>query len=194
MKEEIDPFVFFDDDILEHDVRLTEGAIRAIIKQKGYPDEDGFMECNPDEVELCAMDIKERRYRLKRGLTADSGVADPVIPKRMVNAKKIRPSPGSRRGLHYVSATDHRIPNVGEISLEFQTDEGHAETIVFQVADVNKPVVSISDRIDHRRRVLFRPGRRHRGGLVPHQQQEDEAEQTGQGLGPRLHGEERLHF
>ena len=59
------------------------------------------------------MDIMERRYRLKRGLTADSGVGDPVNPKRIVNAKKIRPSPGSRRGLHYVSATEHRISNVG---------------------------------------------------------------------------------
>ena len=30
------------------------------------------MECKRDDVELCAMDLKERRYRLKRGLTADS--------------------------------------------------------------------------------------------------------------------------
>ena len=57
--------------------------------------------------------------------------------------------------MHYVSATDHRIPNVGEISLVFQTDEGHTETIVFQVADVNKPLMSISDRVDHRCRVVF---------------------------------------
>ena len=82
----------------------------------------GFMQCNPDEVELSVMDIKERRYRLKWGLTADSGAGDPVIPRRMVNSKKIRPSAGSRRGLHVVSATDHRTPNVGEINLEFQTE------------------------------------------------------------------------
>ena len=113
------------------------------------------MECNPDEVELCAMDLKERRYKLKRGFTADSGAGDPVVPKRMVNTKKIRLSPGSRRGLHYVSATDHRIPNVGEISLELQTDEGHAKCIVFHLADVNKPLMSISDRVAHRCRVVF---------------------------------------
>ena len=140
---------------MEDDIKYTDGEIRAIAKQKAIPDDEGFMECNPHEVEICAMDIKERRYRLKRGLTADSGAGDSVIPKRMVNAKKIRPSAGSRRGLHYVSATDHRIPNVGEISLVFQTDEGHTETIVFQVADVNKPLMSISDRVDHRCRVVF---------------------------------------
>ena len=169
-KEEIDPFVFsddeisgenaseddgFDDDLIGDDIEYTDGEIRAIAKQKAIPDDEGFMDCNPYEVEVCAMDIKERRYRLKRGLTADSGAGDSVIPKCMVNSKKIRPSPGSRRGLHYVSATDHRIPNVGEISLEFQTDEGQSETIVFQVADVNKPLMSISDRVDHRCRVVF---------------------------------------
>ena len=81
-----------DDDIPEDDVKLTESEIRAIIKVKGIPDEDGLMVCNTDEVELCAMDMKDQRYRLKRGLTADSGAGDPVIPKRMVNAKKIGPS------------------------------------------------------------------------------------------------------
>ena len=113
------------------------------------------MECNPDEVELCAMDLKERRYRLKLGLTADSGAGVPVILRRMVHAKKIRPSADSRRGLHYGSATDHRTPHVGEINLEFQTDEGNSECIVFQVADVNKPLMFISDRVDQCCRVVF---------------------------------------
>ena len=101
------------------------------------------------------MEIRERRYKLKRGITADSGAGDPVIPRRMVNSKKVRPSAGSRRGLHYVSATDHRIPNVGEINLEFQTEEGYDESIIFQVADVNKPLMSISDRVDRNCRVVF---------------------------------------
>ena len=39
--------------------------------------------------------------------------------------------------------------------MEFQTDEGHAECIVFQVADVNKPLMSTSNRVDHRCRVVF---------------------------------------
>ena len=136
-------------------VNLTPGERRARLKQKELPDENGYYECNPNDVELCPVEIKERRYKLKRGLTADSGAGDPVIPRRMINSKKIRQSAGSRRGLHYVSATDHRIPNVGEIDLEFQTEEGYDESIIFQVADVNKPLMSISDRVDHRCRVVF---------------------------------------
>ena len=136
-------------------MNLTPGEIKARLKQKGVPDEDGYYECNPKDIELCPVEIRERRFKLKRGLTADSGAGDPVIPKRMINSKKIRPSAGSRRGLHYVSATDHRIPNVGEINLEFQTEEGYDESIIFQVADVNKPLMSISDRVDHNCRVVF---------------------------------------
>ena len=143
------------DDEDDQNVMLTPGERAARIKQKAIMDQEGYFECNPNDVELSPVEVRERRYRLKRGLTADSGAGDPVIPRRMVNAKKIRPSAGSRRGLHYVSATDHRIPNVGEIKLDFKTDEGIDDSIVFQVADVNKPLMSISERVDHRCRVVF---------------------------------------
>ena len=137
------------------DVSLTAGEIEARRKQNMVPDEHGYFECNPLEVELCPMEVRERKFRIRRGLTADSGAGDPVIPRRMINPKKIKPSAGSRRGLHYVSATDHRIPNVGEVNLEFETDEGFQESIMFQVADVNKPLMSISDRVDNKCRVVF---------------------------------------
>ena len=78
-----------------------------------------------------------------------------MIPKRMINKRKIRSSAGQKRGLHYVSATDHRIPNEGEIELELKTDEGYDMVIPFQVADVNKPLMSISDRVDNRCRVVY---------------------------------------
>ena len=77
------------------------------------------------------------------------------MSKRMVNPKLIRPSAGSRRGLHYVSATNHRIPNQGEVKMNYKTDEWHEDSIVFQVADVNKQLMSISDRVDSKCRVVF---------------------------------------
>ena len=122
---------------------------------KTIPDEDGYLSCNPKEIELSPMEIKERKFRMRRGLTADSGAGDSVIPRRMINAKRIRPSPGQKRGLHYVSCTDHRIPNEGEIDLEFTTVEGNDESWVIQVAEVNKPLLCIADRVDDRCRVIF---------------------------------------
>ena len=142
-----------DDD--ETNVELTPGERDARRMQNETADGDGFYDCNPEDVELSPSEIRKRRYRLKRGITADSGAGDPVIPRRMINSKKIRPFAGSKRGSHYVSATDHRIPNVGEIDLEFKTEEGYDESITFQVADVNKPLMSISDRVDKICRVVF---------------------------------------
>ena len=112
---------------------MAATSTRVSSRANGILDENVFFECNPEDVELCPMEARERRYRLAKGITADAGAADPVIPRRMINAKKIRPSAGSRRGLHYVSATDHRIPNTGEVHLEFETDEGINDSIVFRV-------------------------------------------------------------
>ena len=92
---------------------------------------------------------------MKRGITMDTGAGDNVIPRRMINAKRIRPSPGSKRKLHYVSCTDHRIPNEGEIDLIFETLQGQEMTWTFQVADVNKPLGCVADRVDNRCRVVF---------------------------------------
>ena len=92
---------------------------------------------------------------MRRGITMDSGAGDSVIPKRMINKERIRQSEGHKRGLHYVSCTDHRIPNEGEIDLEFTTIEGNQESWVVQVAEVNKPLGCVADRVDNRCRVTF---------------------------------------
>ena len=56
--------------------------------------------------------VLKKRLKLKRGITVDSGAANNVMPKRMIRDKsKIRPSPGSRRGAHFVAANDGIIPN-----------------------------------------------------------------------------------
>ena len=89
------------------------------------------------------------KFLMKRGITMDSGAGDNVFPNRMVSTRRIRISPGQRQGLHYVGPTSHRIPNLGEVDLDFMTLEGHDESWVCQIADVNKPLGAISDRVDH---------------------------------------------
>ena len=44
---------------------------------------------------------------------------------------------------------------MGEVDLEFMTEDGLHDKILFQVADVNKPLISISDRADNMCRVVF---------------------------------------
>ena len=69
--------------------------------------------------------VSGRRMRLKRGLTMDSGASANVMPRRMaLFQKKIRPSPGSKRGVKYVAADDGIITNEGEYDMHFETKEG----------------------------------------------------------------------
>ena len=92
-----------------------------------------------------------------RGMTVDSGAADNVMPRRMVRGKfsKIRPSPGSKAGVHYLAADNARIKNEGEADFNFQTAEGTEESWVFQVAAVNKVLCAVSYLVDHGMMVLF---------------------------------------
>ena len=103
-----------------------------------------------------AVKVGGRRLRLRRGVTVDSGAANNVMPRRMVrNKSKIRPSPSSRRGVHYVAANNGRIPNEGEVDFKFTTMEGHDENFVVQIAEVNKAFGSVSYLVDHGYRVTF---------------------------------------
>ena len=95
------------------------------------------------------------RAKLKRGITVDSGSHHNVMPKRQVKQSKIRESEFSRKGLHYVAANKGRIPNEGEADFEFTTNEGIEESWIFQMAEVNKALASIADRVDNNYKVVF---------------------------------------
>ena len=95
------------------------------------------------------------RMKLRQGITMDSGSHHNVMPKRMVNKKRIRASEFSRRGVHYIAANKGKIPNEGETTFEFETLEGELEYWDFQIAEVNKALASIADRVDHNCRVVF---------------------------------------
>ena len=92
---------------------------------------------------------------MRKGMTMDSGAHANVMPKRLVNSGRIRPSPGSLRGVCLVAADNGKIPNEGKVDLEFCTLEGDNEEWVFQLANANKPLASVADRVDHRCRVVY---------------------------------------
>ena len=86
----------------------------------------------------------------------DSGAHDNVIPRRLMRKKqKIRQSSASRAGVHYVTASNTRIPNRGETDFDFKTKDGKPQSWIFQVADVNKILASVADRVDKGCRVTY---------------------------------------
>ena len=104
---------------------------------------------SPESVsKLKTVTKRAAKMRLKRGITMDTGAHHNVMPRRMAGKRAVTQSPGSKRGMHYVAAGNERIPNEGEINFDFESQEGHKETFVFQIAAVNKALGSVAYVVD----------------------------------------------
>jgi hypothetical protein len=61
----------------------------------------------------------------------------------------LKPSAGSISGRHYVSATKHRTPNLGERKVKFETDEGEMTSMTIQEADIGKVLISVDQLVEN---------------------------------------------
>ena len=92
----------------------------------------------------------------------DSGASAPVAPPQVMPSVPIEPLEGSRRGQKYSSASKHKLKNLGQQKIKACTEAGEETEVLFQVADVSKPLVSVSAICERGNRVIF--GRA--GGVV----------------------------
>ena len=111
------------------------------------------------EAAIDVVDGEDRaaRMKLRRGITMDSGghhiamdsgTHHNVMPRRMARGK-IRPPEGSKRVMKYTAANRGTIANEGETDFEFVTMEGMQQSWNFQIAEVNKALGAVSDRVDN---------------------------------------------
>ena len=78
-------------------------------------------------------------------VTIDSGACDSVMPIDMCRGIAIRPNALSAIGFEYEVANGQTIPNVGERHCLMMTEGSRMQKrIIFQCADVHKPLLSIS--------------------------------------------------
>ena len=92
----------------------------------------------------------------------DSGASVPVAPPSMLPNVQVKPSEGSKRGQKFTSASKHKLKNLGEQRAKAYTEQGEQAEVLFQIADVSKPLVSVSAICERGNRVIF--GRN--GGIV----------------------------
>ena len=92
----------------------------------------------------------------------DSGAADSVAPPSMAPQVAINESPGSKRGQCYVSASAGRMPNIGQKVMKIQTNEGRDTTLLYQIAEVSRPLTSVSATCDRGNWVVYTP----QGGFI----------------------------
>ena len=90
----------------------------------------------------------------------DSGVAENVVPPDLLPDYEVREGEARKNGVKYITAGGNEIPNLGELDLPFRTMEGHKCGIKFQLADVKRPLLSVTaltgtgDRVTFASRIL----------------------------------------
>ena len=78
----------------------------------------------------------------------DSGASESVAPPTMCPHYDIVPSEGSKIGQEYLSASNTVIPNLGEQVLDVMLDDGRETQVKYQIADVSRPLNSITEICD----------------------------------------------
>jgi len=87
----------------------------------------------------------------------DSGAAQSVAPPSMAPGVMIEASPVSQRGQHYVSASGGRLPNMGQQKMKVQTNEGRDAMVLYQIAEVSRPLTAVSQTCDNGNWVVYTP-------------------------------------
>ena len=78
------------------------------------------------------------------GIGIDSCASDNVMSRRHLPGYKIHPSPGSKRGQKWGSASGHSIRNEGQATYKFVTDAGGLARGTTQIGEVKRPLAAVS--------------------------------------------------
>ncbi len=81
-------------------------------------------------------------------IALDSGAGNHVAGPEDVEGFKIQPSKASKKGLGFIAANGARIPNLGEAGVGMKEQRGGTINSVFQIAEVSRPLYSVSKICD----------------------------------------------
>ena len=96
---------------------------------------------------LCELGAKpkpEFKGHRKLQILVDSGAAENVLPADILPDYEPVEGEARKKNVMYMTADGHEMPNFGEKFIPFKTFEGHEAGIKFQVADVRRPLLSVT--------------------------------------------------
>jgi len=117
--------------------------------------------CAEEELDQPVFELNDDEYEeLILTITADSGAGNHIASAQDLGEtyrQLIEPSPASRAGKGFIAANDQKILNEGQVALRLQgeADGDVPVNSLFQVADVNRPLMSIGRICDQGHRVCF---------------------------------------
>ena len=126
----------------EHEPReeMQEQMV-SVLTVEGKPGEERL---------LCSLEQSAAGWRTVTAVV-DSGAEETVAPPGLFPGK-VEASPMQRAGGRYRAANGARIPNLGQQLASFKTPEGHGCSLRFQIAGVERLLISVSQlaRTGHR--------------------------------------------
>ena len=122
--------------------------------------------CTRDEFALHAVAKENARpgYKLVEAVL-DSGAEESVSPPKFFPGPVV-PSVMSKAGGSYRVANGQRVPNIGQQAVNFHTDEGIKAGLLFQTAEIERPLISASALAASGNNVVFSKS----GGSIVHEQ------------------------
>ena len=108
------------------------------------------VEGRPGEPRLCSLDQSKAGWKTVTAVV-DSGAEETVAPPGLLPGR-VEESPMQRAGGRYRAANGSRLPNLGQQVAAFRTTEGLARSLRFQIAGVERPLISVAQlaRTGHR--------------------------------------------
>ena len=89
-------------------------------------------------------------------MTVDSGACDTVMPVSSLCSFKMLPSYQSLNEMEYEVANGESVPNLDERRCEVRTTGSLApKLIIFQIADVSRPLISVAKLTESGKAVIF---------------------------------------
>ena len=113
---------------------------------------------------LCPLVSQEANGWVLTKVVPDTGAHKSVAPSAMCPAYEVEPSRGSLEGREFVTASGDTIPNLGRKLLPTQSNEGVWTFQEWEIADVTRPLLSITEECDKDQLVIFGKG----GGAIIH--------------------------
>ena len=104
---------------------------------------------------LCGAWQTEDRGWSKVKVIMDSGAAESVCPRAMAPQFTIHDSIASRSGVYYTLANGGNIMNLGKQYVPVCLSNGAKTIATFQVADVSRPLMSVSKLCEMGNRLIF---------------------------------------
>ena len=127
--------------------KITEAALQIFGKEAPITENRGlnpFIEMEPESLN----NVGAAEWIMVE-VIADSGACETVMPKTLCPNIRLRESAGSKAGTKYEVASGKSVPNLGERHCEVFC-EGAAGSMMmhFQVADIHRPLLSLSRAAD----------------------------------------------